>query len=94
MEELEKKFLLDWGAIRSKGKVMFALKEGVTKGALFSVAIELGQVVFKSGQYTFDINRNLIRLTLFVTAYFLYGLWKWRANEKRYSIINKNIPLS
>jgi hypothetical protein len=85
MDELDRKFLSTWEATRAKGKLSFAIREGLSKGTLFSVAIELGSAtLFNSETYTFDISRNALRLALFIAGYFCYGLWLWHANEKRY----------
>jgi hypothetical protein len=85
MEEEEKEFIAEWKATRVQGRIIFALKEALIKGSIFCIAIELGQgFLFNPDRYSFDLKRNLMRLTVFVVGYFIYGLWKWNKSEKRF----------
>jgi len=84
MEEEERKFKTEWEATRAQGRIIFAVKEALIKGSIFSAAIELADATLYSDHYAFDLKRNLLRLTIFLVGYFFYGLWKWNKNEKRF----------
>jgi hypothetical protein len=92
MNAVDQSFISNWETTRVKGKITFAAKEGLVKGILFSIVIEIAsnEVLFNPGGYSFDLNKNSIRLTLFVIVYFFYGLWKWNRNEKRFNQLLKS----
>lgn len=85
MDEEERKFKTQWEATRNQGRILYAIKEALIKGSVFALAIELTDATIYADHYIFNLNRNLLRLTIFIGGYFLYGLWKWNKNEKRFA---------
>ena len=79
--EQKNRFEIRWEKIRTQNKWKYYFIYGsIEQGGILAIILTLVDLALKD----FSILKAILRLFIFLILDFIYGMWKWKFNEKNY----------